>query len=228
MCQQCCQNSCGGGCERGKRGKKGCRGDTGATGVTGATGPAGTGGQGFTGPTGPGGNAGATGPTGPGITGPTGASPVAAYAQRETAAFAPVQADPFAPVTVAGWIDPVAVNITPAATVLTIQIAGDYNIELFSNGRGYTTGQTGGTGPTGPAGFEDFVLYIRINGAFAPAAFVGQNPVAPGSTDASIGIIRNLAVGDTIQVDYSLNVPNTAPPDGSAFFTRLSLVVHKL
>ena len=221
MCNQCCQNNCGG-CERGKRGKKGCRGDTGATGVTGATGPAGTGGgAGATGATG------VTGPTGPGITGPTGASPVAAYAQRETA-FAPVEADPFAPVTITGWVDPVVVNITPAPTVLTIQIAGDYNIEVFSNGRGYTTGQTGATGPTGPAGFEDFVLYIRINGVFAPVAFVGQDPVEPGSTDASVGIIRNLAVGDTIQVDYSLNVPNTAPPDGSAFFTRVWLVVHKL
>ena len=70
MCNQCCQNNCGG-CERGKRGKKGCRGDTGATGVTGATGPAGTGGQGFTGATGA---PGVTGPTGaPGATGVTGA-----------------------------------------------------------------------------------------------------------------------------------------------------------
>ena len=78
MCSQCCQNSCGGGCERGKRGKKGCRGDTGATGATGIrgfTGPTGASGLGLTGPTGPAGTGGGgTGPTGPaGLTGPTGA-----------------------------------------------------------------------------------------------------------------------------------------------------------
>jgi hypothetical protein len=72
MCQQCCQNGCGGECERGKRGK---RGHHGVTGATGTTGPAGTGGAGFTGPTGaPGlGFTGATGAPGLGFTGATGA-----------------------------------------------------------------------------------------------------------------------------------------------------------
>jgi hypothetical protein len=82
MCQQCCQNGCGGECERGKRGKRGHHGVPGVTGATGATGPAGTGGVGLTGATGaPGlGFTGATGAPGLGFTGPTGAPGLATAA----------------------------------------------------------------------------------------------------------------------------------------------------
>lgn len=235
MCQQCCQNSCGGGCERGKRGKKGCRGDTGATGATGIrgfTGPTGASGLGFTGATGVTGATGApglgfTGPTGApglGFTGPTGASLVPAYAQRQTDAFVPGQTGPFPPAPITFWTEAIVpVNITPTPTQYVVQIAGDYNIEVFSNGNGFPNP----SGPTGPEnGSEEFVLFIMINGNPFPVlnSSVGQNPVALGRTDASLGIIRTLAVGDTIEVAYSLNVPNA----NGFFSTRVWLVVHKL
>ena len=228
MCNQCCQNNCGG-CERGKRGKKGCRGDTGATGMTGATGPAGTGGQGFTGATGapgvtgPTGAPGATGAPGVGITGATGAAQAFAYGQRQSGYFNPQQTQ-FTPVPVTGWTDSVVVMLTPTPTQYVVQIAGDYNIEVFSNGVGFVTGATGPTGPE--TGSEEFVLFITINGNpfVVPIPAVGQNPVTLGRTDASLGVIRRLNVGDTIEVQYTLNVDNT-----SAFFsTQVWLVVHKL
>lgn len=192
--------------EIGPTGPQGLQGVQGVAGVTGPTGPQGpqgiAGTVGATGPTGPQGLQGiqgVTGPTGPqglqgvqgeiGATGPTGpAGPAATTSYGglyDTSAETLVltnTTETTVPLTVATP----ALNVTPGTNTITVNEAGDYEIDYFISG---TTGTD-----------DTITLSVLNNGAVLAGSSVSQDIIAGTDTIIKGKTIATLSAGDVVSL----------------------------